>query len=517
MPKLKIDNREVEVPSGTTILDAAEQLGIEIPTLCFLKGCEPSTSCLVCLVKVGQRLVPACATQSRDGMVVESETEEVRQARRSALELLLSDHLGDCLAPCWLGCPARMDIPQMLRQIAAGQLREAIATVKADIALPAILGRICPAPCEKVCRRTGLDGAVAICLLKRFVGDADLAEKDPYLPECLAASGKRVAVIGGGPTGLAAAYYLAQLGHACTIFDDNDALGGRLHRETNEDELPRDVLRAEIAQIARLGMEVRLNTRIGRDLAFAQVREQFDAVLVAAGTSSEEQAASWGVAVGPHGIQVAKSTFAANAVGVFAAGNAIRTKGLIVRSVADGKEVAVAIDQFLKGQPVVGPTHPFNSRVGRMEADELRQMAVMADPGPRLEAASGFSSEQAASQAARCLRCDCRGLETCKLRKYAAQYDADPRRYQGVRRHFVQDSQHADVIFEPGKCIDCGLCIQITAAAGEQFGLTYIGRGFDVRIGVPLGHSLAEALTKVAAQCVDACPTAALSWKDPSR
>ena len=92
-------------------------------------------------------------------------------------------------------------------------------------------------------------------------------------------------------------------------------------------------------------------------------------------------------------------------------------------------------------------------------------------------------------------------------------YGADPRRYKSPRRPYEQDIRHAEILFEPGKCIDCGLCVQITAAGGEALGLTYIGRGFDVRIGVPLGHSAAEALTKVAAECVAACPTAAIAWK----
>ena len=244
MPHLTIDQREVEVPPGSTILDAAERLGIEIPTLCFSRQCEPSTSCLVCLVKLlpSGRMVPACATPVAEGMQVESETDEIHAVRRSTLELLLSDHLGDCVAPCSFGCPAQMNIPQMLRQIAAGELREALITVKADIALPAVLGRICPAPCEKVCRRGNLDGSVAICELKRIVADVDLASAEPYLPPCRPASGKRVAIVGGGPAGLAAAYYLAQGGHACTIFDDTDTLGGMFGREIPVEKLPRDVL-----------------------------------------------------------------------------------------------------------------------------------------------------------------------------------------------------------------------------------------------------------------------------------
>jgi ferredoxin len=563
MPRLRIDNREVEVPPGATILDAAARLGIEIPTLCFYPGCEPMTSCLVCLVKIngGPRLVPACATAVAEGMVGESESDEVRAARRNALELLLSDHLGDCLAPCWFGCAAQMDIPKMLRQIAASDLRGAIATVKARIALPAVLGRICPAPCEKVCRRNSIrhtpcaadadsirhtpcaadadsirhtpcaadadsirhtpcaadadgtrsvpdTGPVAICMLKRYVADVDLASPDPYLPPCKPPSGKRVAIIGGGPTGLSAAYYLAQSGHAVTIMEQARQLGGRLYHETTEEALPRDVLAAEIAQITRLGIEVRLGTRGSP----AELCDAFDAVLAACGAPLECGDLS---PLSTRAESVDKSPHSK----IFVAGNAVRGKALVVRSVADGREAAVAIDQFIAGLPVTGAERPFSTRVGRMDQEELIQLA--ANSG----GLSQFSSDEIGTvpfgvaakmirAAARCMHCDCRGLDTCKLRRYAAMYGADPRRYKGERRRFQQDTSHPDVIFEPGKCIDCGLCIQIAAAAGKQLGLTYIGRGFDVRIGVPLGHSLAEALQNVAAaQCIAACPTAALAWK----
>ena len=119
MPTRRIDNREVEVPAGATVLDAARKLGIEIPTLCHLDGRPALTSCMVCVVKVAGRgwLVPACAFRAEDGMEVESQTEPVLRARRAALELLLSDHVGDCEAPCRLACPAGANIPLMIRQI----------------------------------------------------------------------------------------------------------------------------------------------------------------------------------------------------------------------------------------------------------------------------------------------------------------------------------------------------------------------------------------------------------------
>jgi len=461
MPKLTIDRREVEVREGATLLDAARRLNINIPTLCHLEGCDASTSCLVCMVKlVGSgKLVPSCGTVATEGMQIESETEEVHQIRRAALELLLSDHLGDCLAPCYFGCPARMDIPKMLRQIAAGELREAIATVKNDIALPAVLGRICPAPCEKVCRRSPADGAVAICRLKRFVADTDLASGEPYQPSCKAASGKRVAVVGAGPAGLAAAYYLARRGHGCTILDENELPGGRLRTETSEEDLPADVLDAEIETILNLEVEYPPGARVGDKAEFDRLRDEFDAVLIACGATAKEQAGPWGLTTTARGIEVDKHTYRTNIEGVFAAGNATRTKGMVVRSAADGKEAAEAIDQLLclpengAGQPVTGPGKPFNVRIGRLKEGEVQLFLAGASDAPPDNSAA-FSPEAAVGQATRCMHCDCRGLHTCKLRIHSDAYRADPRRYTAERRTFEQNRQHADVIFEPGKCID---------------------------------------------------------------
>ena len=125
----------------------------------------------------------------------------------------------------------------------------------------------------------------------------------------------------------------------------------------------------------------------------------------------------------------------------------------------------------------------------------------------------GFSDQEAVAEARRCMHCDCRKVGSCKLREYGGQYRARPSRYKAQRRRFIQDLEHEQVIYEPGKCIDCGLCIQIAVQAKETLGLTFIGRGFDVRVAVPFDATLEAGLGQAAAECVSACPTGALAFK----
>jgi predicted molibdopterin-dependent oxidoreductase YjgC len=196
----------------------------------------------------------------------------------------------------------------------------------------------------------------------------------------------------------------------------------------------------------------------------------------------------------------------------------LRPKGMVVRSVADGKEAAHAIAASLAGQTgAVGKE--FTVRMGKLDAEEVGAMMSGATQTPRMEPVvqtSGYLLDQAVEQAGRCLHCDCRGLSTCKLRHYAALYGADPNHYRGQRAVYRQEMKPSWVVFEPSKCINCGLCIEIVRSAKEPLGLSFVGRGFDVRVGVPFGRSLEEALGKVAAQCIAACPTAALSHREES-
>ena len=517
---IRIDGREVSVSPGETVLTAARRLGIDIPTLCFLEKCGPLTSCLVCLVKSNGKLVPSCGTVATPGMVIESETEEVHTARRTALELLFSDHVGDCLSPCNLLCPLLLNIPVMIRQIEGGRLDDATATVRAALPLPAVLGRLCHHPCEKGCRRGAGDDPAAIRELERFVADRDNALPEPQLPPVAAATGRAVAIVGAGPTGLAAAYFLVRQGHAVEIFDRQEAPGGSLRR-LHEKELPAAALAAEIAVLTRLGVRFSGGRELGPALPLADLRARFSAVVLALGDLPKgegEHLAAAGVTLSATGIKADPNTCQTAVPGVFAAGGVVKAVKQLVRAMAEGRAAAECVGQFLRQAPVRRPDKPFSSIMGRLEPGELRDFlrhgALRPKAGPCAACAAGLSRVDAEGEASRCLHCDCRSSGNCVLQHYAQVYGANADRFRAKRRPFEEQVQPGGVIFEPGKCILCGICVKLTELAREPLGLTFIGRGFDVRIGAPLNQAIEAGLQKVAEEVVYHCPTGALCFAE---
>jgi ferredoxin len=518
---LEVDRQTVEVEQGALLLEAAAAIGVTVPTMCHLEGYPGFASCMVCVVRdvTTGNLVPACATRAADGMRIETGGEVVSNARRAALELLLSDHVGDCEGPCIHVCPAHMDIPKMIRQIEEGDFHQALITVKQQIPLPAVLGRICPAPCEKGCHRRRVDEPLAICQLKRFVADTDLESGDPYLPECTPATGKRVAIVGSGPTGLTAAYYLLQQGHACTIFDDNPEPGGMLRYGVSEEALPRAVLDAEIEVICRLGAELRMSTKIGKDVLFEQLREEYDAVVLALGANQSELVERFGIEVSKGRANVVTGSFATGLPGVFAGGGVIRPARMAVKAVADGWAIAISVGQYLTGEEVTGPLQHFQSWIGKLLPEEHEPVrrwsdSLRQDPSEarvEIDPSNPVPTEQAVAESTRCLRCTCLAVDSCELRRLAEEYNADGKRFRKRRRPIERFTRHDRLVHEPGKCIVCGRCVRITEKHGEELGLTFVGRGFDVRIEVPLGKSLSEGLNHTTGECAAACPTGALA------
>ncbi len=237
-------------------------------------------------------------------------------------------------------------------------------------------------------------------------------------------------------------------------------------------------------------------------------------VLLTCGRVPAEEISGWGLPVSRRGIDINRDTFQTQHAGVFAAGNAIRPAGLVVRSVADGREVAQAIGQYLAGEPITAPARPFSTHIGTLQEDEARRWTSLVGHSRREVPLEGtdYSPDVAASQSQRCLSCGCLGHGSCRLEQYAMEYGVDPTRFAGERRLVEIVQRPGGIRFEPGKCIKCELCVQVARGAGEPLGLTFVDRGFDVRLAVPFDRSLDEALTKVAAECVAACPTAALCF-----
>jgi len=283
--KLTINGIACTGETGETILDIAGRYGIDIPTLCHNETVKHYGACGVCVVEAegSAKLLRACSTLAADGMVINTEGKRCVQARKIALELLMSDHDGDCMGPCRLACPAGTDCQAYVKQVALGNTREAVRIVKDRLPMPASIGHVCPHPCEKECRRNLVEEPISIANIKRFMAMDMLDKADKWKPERAPLTGKKVGIIGGGPGGLTAAYYLSLKGHDVTLTEAMPKMGGMLRYGIPEYRLPKAVVDAEIAEIAEAGVKMETGVKIGRDISFADYKAKFDAVIVAIG------------------------------------------------------------------------------------------------------------------------------------------------------------------------------------------------------------------------------------------
>lgn len=472
MPRLKIDGREVETAEGVTLLEAARAAGAAIPTLCYQKETGPLTTCMLCVVKDAAtgRLLPSCAVTAEADMEIITADDDVIAARRNVLMMLLNEHAGDCEGPCARICPAGLDVPRMLRHIAAGENQDASALAKRDLIFPTVLGCVCSAPCERVCRRGQYDTALEIKDAHRMLGEGRSG-----LPVAAPPTDKTVAVVGAGLAGLAAAWTLAMQGHACHVFEKRETACAAL-RELPPETLPAKILDAEIDSIKRIGVAIHCGKSIDTVTALL---ETHDAVVLACELPCDAGA------------------------GVFRAVE----EPMAVRAVGSGKKAAAAADAFLRGSPSP-PERTFNSTLGNRLPDE--ELAAFAQE--RLRPASDTSVDAFMHEAARCLHCDCHKILSCKLRQYAGEYGLAPQIKRTIPRPPVTPIEtYGEVIFEAGKCIKCGICVSMTQAAGLPAGMTMTGRGLNSQLMPALGASLEAGLGPLAEACVQACPTAALA------
>ena len=192
--------------------------------------------------------------------------------------------MDECLAPCQRKCPAQIDIPAYIRAIAEGRPEDALRIIKEHNPMPLSIGRVCPHPCEDDCRRQHVDEPVAINFLKRYAADVEYYQKgEAAKPYCLPDTDKKVAVVGGGPAGLACAYYLRRLGHSVVIYESMPKLGGMLRYGIPEYRLPKKILDWEIQAILDLGIDVEYNMTLGEEFNLDDLQDNFDAVFLANG------------------------------------------------------------------------------------------------------------------------------------------------------------------------------------------------------------------------------------------
>jgi len=678
--KLIIDGTEVTVPAGTTVLDAARTLGCDIPTLCHNDELKPYGSCFLCVVQIEGRpnLVPSCTTACVDDMKVVTENDDIDGARKMCMELLLSDHLGDCYGPCHTTCPCNIDIPGFVNYVGEGKYSEAIELIKQQLPQPASLGRVCPRPCEDACRRSLVEDPIAICSLKRYAADVDQDQTADYVPAVAEATGKKITVVGAGPAGVANAYYLAQMGHAVKVIDKHPAPGGMMRYGIPSYRLPREVIDREVAVLEKMGVQFEYGVTMGEDMSLQDLRDASDAVFLGIGCqeassmrcpgedlpgvlsgigflekvskdettpigkrvmvvgggntaidaartpipcgaekvfilyrrtrvempafqpeidAAEHEGVEIQLLAAPVGIEPSgdglavncikmelgepdasgrrrpmpmddseyvievdnviaaigqrcsslgitdvglelsrwgtpdadEKTLQTNLADVFTGGDCYTGADIAVRAAGAGHLAAASMGQFLAGETVVGDPQLYHHMMGAL--DEVPPEAIQGfDEKPVAhmpeievdrarstfdEVETGFAEGNAQEEAQRCLACGCRSVNDCKIKEYAARYDANPTRFDGAARTWFLDETHPHMRLEAHKCILCASCVRACEELLDIPALGFEGRGFAATVKPPLKRKLVDTLPADAdwAKLVDVCPTGALTAK----
>ena len=312
------------------------------------------------------------------------------------------------IPPCTATCPLHCNAQGYVALISQGKFKEALALVREKLPFPGILAYACSHPCEKECKRIEEDHPIPICHLKRFLVDHVEEPEFEFTPS--QEKDQKVAIIGGGPSGLVAAYDLRKMGYSVTIFESRNELGGLLTHGFPSYRLPRQVIDKDLSIINKMGIEVRLNTEVGKDIPAETLLQSFDAIFMSAGVANTESMTRIfkGLKRTRKGwIQVNPISLESSLKGIFAGGDAVRGPSTIVDSMAHGRKAAISIDRYLRGEDLMGgreleekQTSPFQSTLPDSKRKEREILPDMVKP-----LVMGLTPEEAIEEAKHCLNC----------------------------------------------------------------------------------------------------------------
>jgi NAD-dependent dihydropyrimidine dehydrogenase PreA subunit len=313
--------------------------------------------------------------------------------------------------PCQGACPAGVDIRGYLFHLNQEMIEDAVQHLREYLPFPAITGRLCYHPCESGCARKDVDEAVNIRGLERYVADLGLEEK-PSIPPLIHAA--RAAVVGAGPAGLSAAYFLKRMGYGVTVFEAASEAGGTLKREVRAGRLPEGILGAQIKYMNDLGIEMKTRWPLGKRMSIQELREErFRAILLATGFGRGAIAPlpDGLVSPGEEVITVDRVTLATRQRGVFAGGGILMEKKPLVQVIASAKRAALSMDRFLKNEDMKAVADQEIRKVTNLPGKGIKPLERQPTPHEKRSRAKRgsreetFGDEIALLEAQRCMSC----------------------------------------------------------------------------------------------------------------
>ncbi len=359
---------------------------------------------------------------------------------------------------CTATCPIHVDARSLLAQVKKQDMKAALEVLRKKQPFPGIISRICDHPCEQNCKRREAGDAISISALEKYcVENVTLP-----LPKQIIPPGKsqRIAIVGSGLSGMTATLDLAKKGYQIVLLEAEARLGGSLWG-FSELELPRSVLDEEFAQLQRLGVEIRLNTPLGSKIPLTELSREFQAVYLAVGTNpAGNYLANSGLEVNAAGqLVIDPVTFSTSLEGVFAGGSLRRRASGYspINSAADGRRAAISIDRFLQQASLTAQRENEGSFVTKLHTNTQGFDPLPVTP---MTDVVGYSQEEAAAEAERCLQCQC--LECVKGCRYLESYGSYPKKYLREiynNESIVMGKRQANKMIN--SCSLCGQCAEI--------------------------------------------------------